>query len=277
MHVPSLPRALALLLSSLTLTGCLTSDTLIKVRADGSGTLEQTLLVNAAALEGMAGFLGGMAGGNPDDGRPPASKFPSPKDLLDEAKLKEAAATFGPGVRYVSSTPMKRGNLDGATAIFAFDDINTLNVSQSPGSASGPSRNPMVFKFERRPTGSVLTVTMKEPETATAPTRGESERPSTPQLPPEAMAFIKPMLQGLHIAVAIDVEGTLIKTSADHVSGNRVTLMDIDFGPLLENAAALEKLTTVKPGTSIEAMKPLLKDMPGMKVNTSPSISIEFK
>jgi hypothetical protein len=85
------------------------------------------------------------------------------------------------------------------------------------------------------------------------------------------------MLQGLHIAVAIDVQGTLLKTTADHVAGNRVTLMDIDLGPLLENPAAFEKLATLKPGASVEEMKPLLKDLPGVKINASPSVTIEFK
>ena len=35
------------------LTACLNSTTLVKLKPDGSGTVEQTTLVNMAALKGM--------------------------------------------------------------------------------------------------------------------------------------------------------------------------------------------------------------------------------
>ena len=46
-------RILGLLLSSLSLTACLNSTTIVKVKPDGSGTVEQITLVNTAALKGM--------------------------------------------------------------------------------------------------------------------------------------------------------------------------------------------------------------------------------
>ena len=44
-------------------SGCIRSATLINVKPDGSGTIEQTVLMNAAALKGMLGGLGGSAAG----------------------------------------------------------------------------------------------------------------------------------------------------------------------------------------------------------------------
>jgi len=41
-------RALLLIAASATLTACINSTTLIKVKPDGSGTVEQTTLVNTA-------------------------------------------------------------------------------------------------------------------------------------------------------------------------------------------------------------------------------------
>ena len=54
-----LMRILGVLLATFTLTACLNSTTLVKVKPDGSGTVEQTTLVNMAALKGM---MGGAAG-----------------------------------------------------------------------------------------------------------------------------------------------------------------------------------------------------------------------
>ena len=39
-------------------SGCIRSATLITVKPDGTGTVEQTVLMNAAALKGMLGGLG---------------------------------------------------------------------------------------------------------------------------------------------------------------------------------------------------------------------------
>jgi hypothetical protein len=262
-------RALLTAAVSASLAGCITSDTLIKVRADGGGTVEQTILVNPKTFEGFASLAGQMAGA---EGKVTPGSMPSPGELLDEAKLKEAAARMGGGARYVSSTPMKRGDMEGARAIFAFDDINALVVDESP--EGGGSKTPMTFKLNRGPSGSVLTITTREPEDRpAAQPAGVDSQP----VPAEAMALLKPFFDGLHFAVAIDVEGSLVKTNADYVSGNRVTLLDVDFGSLLANPAAFEKLSSLGPGASLAEARPLLKDLPGVKVNTTPTVTIEFR
>src|SRR5689334_16533413 len=82
-------------LASLVLTGCINASTLIKVKPDGSGTLEQTVLMNAQAFRGMFSAMGA-------DGKP-AQVGPS---TVNEAELKAAASKLGEGVTYVSSAPM---------------------------------------------------------------------------------------------------------------------------------------------------------------------------
>ena len=52
------------------LSGCINSSTLVKVKPDGSGTIEQTMLVNAGALKGL---MAGMGGGQIKEGGGPAS------------------------------------------------------------------------------------------------------------------------------------------------------------------------------------------------------------
>ena len=43
-------RTLAVLIATVTLTACLNSTTIVKVKPDGSGTVEQTTLVNTGAM-----------------------------------------------------------------------------------------------------------------------------------------------------------------------------------------------------------------------------------
>jgi hypothetical protein len=273
MNLRRLITLLTGLVSTLPLSACITSDTLIKIKPDGSGTVEQTILVNPKTFESFGAMVGQMTGA---DGKPAPRQIPTPADLLDEAKLKEAAARFGTGVRYVSSMPMKQGEMDGARALFAFDDINALNVSQSPDGGAA-RQDPVVFRFDRAADGGgVLTVTMPDPAPRTPGGDPASAR-GPQQIPPEAAALIKPFLQGFRIALAVDVQGALVRTNAEHVTGSRVTLLDVDFERLMENPAVFEKLTAVRPGASMSEVKPLLKDLPGVMINSSSSIMIVFK
>ena len=44
---------------------------------------------------------------------------------------------MGKGVRLVSTEPVKAGGFEGSKAIFAFDDINQVQVSQDPSMSGG--------------------------------------------------------------------------------------------------------------------------------------------
>src|SRR5215210_6846279 len=96
-------RLLAVLLSTAGLTACLNSTTIVKVKPDGSGTVEQTTLMNMAALKGIGG-----------------GQFNGP--MMNKAELERTATRMGEGVRLVSSEPVKGDNgFEGVKAIFAFD------------------------------------------------------------------------------------------------------------------------------------------------------------
>jgi hypothetical protein len=254
-------------------TGCLSSTTIVKLRPDGSGTIEQSVLVNPEMAKSLAALASQMGGE-----KSPPPTLPSPRELMDESRLKEAASRFGRGVRFVSSAPLKEGELEGSRAVFAFDDINALTVDQSPDAASHPRRDQVGFTLSRQPNGtSVLTINFPQDEHR-APT-GAAATPAEPrqQVPPEALALIRPFLEGMRVAIALDVDGTLVKTNAEHVTGKRITLLDVNFSELLKDPAALQKLSSVGPGAGIGDLKPVLQGVPGIKVNTSPTLSVEFR
>src|SRR5215204_2404095 len=119
-------RLIAVLIATTGLTACLDSTTIVKVKPDGSGTVEQTTLMNTAALKGMMGGQGGQGQVN--------------GPMMNKEELERMAASMGEGVRLVSTEPIKgEPGFEGAKAIFAFDDINKIQVSQGPsmGGRSG--------------------------------------------------------------------------------------------------------------------------------------------
>ena len=109
-------RSAAILLAATLLsTGCFNSTTLIKVKPDGSGIVEQTLTMNTEMLKQLAGMMGAMASGG--EGKVTTKGPTSPDDLLTEDEARKMAERMGPGVRFVSRTPVKDATGEGAKVI----------------------------------------------------------------------------------------------------------------------------------------------------------------
>jgi hypothetical protein len=251
-----------------TLTACINSTTLIKVKPDGSGTVEQTTLVNMAALKMMMPGAGGQAA-NP----------------VNEEGLRRTAERMGKGVRLTSTEPASANGFEGVKAIFTFDDINLVQVSQapdmpgSPGGGMTPARSanePVKFTLVRQGATSVLTVNFQDkPGAAAKDARAPSSMPDMSD--PMMMNMIKSMFQGLKIDIALEVVGTIVKTNAEYVTGPRMTLLEMDMNALLADEAKFKALQAkLGPGASLSEVKPFLKDIKGIKID-GPEIRVEFK
>jgi hypothetical protein len=269
MHLTRLP---ALIVLSCCLTGCINSNTLIKIKPDGSGTIEQTMLMNVAAVKGMMGGLD--AKGQMKETTP-----------FNEAEVKRQIERFGKGVRFLSSTPVKEGGFEGSKVIYAFDDINLVSVDQDPniaGSSSGklsagaakPS-NPVKFNLTRQGGTSILTVNFEEAAAKEVPPAKPSAEPG--KMDPAMLPMLKMMFQGFKVAIDLEVDGKIVKTNADYVNGSRITLMELDLAGLFEDEAKLRDLQSmIGPGASIASVRPLLKDVKGVKIN-HPVVTVEFR
>jgi hypothetical protein len=261
-------RLLSIVVAAVVASGCLNSTSLVKVKPDGSGTIEQTMLVNVAAIKGMmAGFGGGQmkqSGG-----------------ILDEADFKRSAERMG--VRPVSLTPMKEGGFEGAKAVYAFDDITKIRVDQDPqmsGAADagirGSSGTPIRFGFTRQGGTSRLSISVDEKIAAGAAEKAQAA-PSIDQIDPAMMQMVKKMFEGFRVLIDLEVEGTIVKTNADYVSGSKVTLLELDVASILADEAKLTALQSkVRPGLSLSELRPYLKDINGVKVN-HPTVTIEYR
>ena len=265
----SVSRVAIVVAGAAILSGCINSTSLVKVKPDGSGTIEQTLLVNTAAAKALASSFGGQAQVKEGGG-----------GVLNEAEFKRSAERMG--VKPVSLTPLKEGGFEGAKAIYAFDDITKVRVDQDPQLAgpsgatikAGSSGTPIKFGFAKQGGGSVLTITVDE-KTAAPGSPGDAKTPD--KIDPAMMQMIKTMFQDFKVLIDVEVDGKIVKTNADYVSGSRVTLLELDMNKLFENEAALTALQSkVRPGASIADVRPYLKDVKGVKIN-NPTVTIEFR
>ena len=277
----SLLRLAALTLALPFTAGCLTTTALVKLRPDGSGTVEQTILLNVKAIEMMGQMMGKALGAEvkQEQSSPPKSF----SDVFSEADFKKMAEQAGPGVRFVSSTPLKEGDKQGAKIVFAFDDINKIQVDPmnvKPSSDQGSGEKEASFKLTKLANGnSLLTIDMpdksKEGEEAKEP--GETTpQAATDNVSPEMAAMIKQMFAGMRIALEVEVEGHVVRTNSPFASGSRITILDIDMDQLLQQEDALKKLPKLGPGTNMSQAMALLKDIKGLK-NSPPPVEVELK
>jgi hypothetical protein len=265
-------KIVVLLVLTLALMGCFESIVLLRVNKDGSGTIEETVVISDAFMELMKSF-GGEEEGEEEE-----------EDLIDEQELTDKAASMGEGVRYVSAEPVKTERGSGYRAIYSFSDINDVRINQNPGEnvspppVGGEEEDPVEewlrFNFSggRTPTLEIIYPQDLEMEQEEESAEGEVDMESNPDM----MDMMRELYQDMHIRIAVEVDGQVTETNANYVDGSTVTLMDIDFAKILEDEEKFKELMNANPET-VEEMKELVKDNPGIKVEIEEKIRIRFR
>ena len=274
--------AAAALIAALGSTACFSSETVIRVKADGSGTIEQVNLANKELL-GMAAGMAKNAARNAGSDPATTPNLDNIGDLFDEARLREQAATWGESVRYVSSEPITKDGLSGARAVFAFDDIRLLTTSNGRDGASGPPAPRLRFDLQRAADAdgsSTVRIRLPEgrPRPADAPVADAPATAKPPQdIPPEALAMVRGMFKGARMSIAVEVDGAIVSTDAPRREGSRVTVFALDFEQLLSDPTKFAALQRMKPGTDFATARQALEGVPGVVFPATPTVSIEFK
>jgi hypothetical protein len=281
-HVHSGLLALVFTAAALS-TACFQSETVIRVKADGTGTIEQTNLADKQMIgmaAGMAKQAVQNAGGSGGVGST-APNLDNLGDLFDEAKIREQASSFGLGVRFVSSEPLAQAGLNGVKAIFAFDDVRLLNLNNRQGGATPTPQ--LRFDLERPVADGPSTLRIRLPQgtprsaDAVEATPDASATPARPDLPPEALAMVRNMFKGARVTVAVEVDGAIVTTDGPKRDGSRVTIFGLDFEQLLSDPSKFSALQGMKPGTDFATARKALEGVPGVLLPTAPTVTIEFR
>jgi len=261
-----IPLALAALL---VLAGCIESTTVVRVKPDGSGTIEQTLIFSDAFSELLSGFGG--------------EEEASEEGFVDVEELKRNASAIGEGVRFVSAEDVQTETGSGYTVVYEFEDINQVRVNQNPGGLvpsapgaedEGSPEEFVLFNFEK---GRTATLEIINP-IDTAEQREAEERAEV-EMDAEAAGMMEMMAEfyrDMKLAMIVEVDGRIVETNATYRDGSRVTIMELDFGKLMEDPDKFQALMQSNPET-VEEVKEIAKDIPGVKVETEESIVIRFR
>ncbi|MCB0297428.1 MAG: hypothetical protein KDG51_19790, partial [Calditrichaeota bacterium] len=116
-------KLVSLLVLPLLLVGCIQVETIIRLKADGSGTIEKTVLVSREFIN-MMGMMKTLFQSD-STGEDSAE---DPFDFDDEETLRANASKLGVGVRFLSAEKIDTDKLEGVKAIYAFSDITQVRI-----------------------------------------------------------------------------------------------------------------------------------------------------
>ena len=258
-------------LCALALAGCIDTSTKISVNADGSGTIEKTIVLSKHLAEIMASM------GNKSD---PAT---IEQGILNENGLKAEVSQMGPGVAFVSAQKITTSKGNGYRALYSFKDIAKLKLNQSPaadltaptggaaGGAGGAAAEYLTFTFVK---GSPATLTIIAPKPAASTTKPAAA--PTGADADKMMATMRPLYSDMRIVVTVEVAGTITSTNAAYADGSTVTLVDMDFAKILADDANFKKLSSTRTQSMTE-LRTMMKSFPGVKIDSQDSVRISFK
>jgi hypothetical protein len=253
--------------ASLLLSACFEMSSVVTVNKGGTGTIEETALVGAQ-LKAMMGSLGDQGGG--------AQGGPNLKDLVpDRAKAEERAKKLGEGVTVKSHEPVKMPDgREGVKVVYAVADINKLKYQ--PFDAKGPEgaeNKPITFALN----GNTLNVSMPPDKPKDKPA---ADKPKMPAEQMQAqMAMMKPMFAGMRMAVQIKGGSGIASSDASNLSGDTVTIMDIQFDKIMEKPEVFGKFMQTADDKDMTPAKAAetFKGVDGIKVEGKEKISIKLK
>lgn len=284
-------RVAVLIMAVCVFSGCIQDNMSINVKPDGSGTIEETVLVGNGFLEMMQGMSKSMGKEGKESPGAGDVKMDQTKDqtIVTEMmeKAKNSAKDFGEGVRFVSAKPAKTQTASGYTAVYSFDDINGVMLDQNPGKktpskgrdkgdddSKATSENDTIKFVFTKGSPAKLAVHMPPPRPATRDEKAKDKQPAADD--PNAIEMIKAIFKEMGMSIVLTMEGDIVKSNATYRSGRTVTLIDMDFGKLISDPELLKKINKEQP-QSVEEMKKMVKGIEGLKMEFTNPVIIDFK
>ena len=263
---------LAIFTALLSMAGCIESTTLVTLGKDGSGKVEETLLMRNDVIQMLMGMNEEMGEESGDF------------ELVSREQLEQQAKQMGEGVLLKSVERITTETHSGYRALYTFSDINTLEVNENPdenvpdpGSKGEgqPNREIITFQFEKAEGKNPASLIINLPEEK-IDAAGEEPEEMPAEQSEDMINMFREIFRDMKIDVSLEVDGNITETNATHKQGSKIILMEIDFEKIIQNEAVFRELAQSNPD-SLEETKELLKDVPGIKVELQNRIELQFR
>ena len=260
----------AVALVAVALSGCFQFRTLLRLEPDGSGTIEETVVLSDVIRSMM-----------PTD---------STEALYDEAAVRARADSFGTGVRFVRVDTVSEGGFSGYRAVYAFDDINTVRLVPGSGEAVGLSNEDEgsdlvpALAFAYTPGEQLrITIPREETEAGAAPLDPDSVAAQAEEVRRQVQeaALLRGFLDDARLAVAVELPAPVAETNARYVEDGVATLVDLNFGAFLdlmaEDPELAARLQLAETAEDREAVLRALNDFEGLRFEPEQEVVVTFE
>jgi hypothetical protein len=260
--------------------GCIEVKTTIKLNKDGSGTVEETVLMSSAIVNMLRDFVNSFKEFDEDSVKTEKEEF----NLYNEEDLKKRADNYGEGSRFVSGKEIKEEGKEGYAVIYSFDDINSLRIDQNPNSRipeaiesdsdAEHNKEYLTFNFNK---GNWNELIINMPPASFSPEEfKEEENEESGEMSVEELEQSKQFIKDMRISLSLIIDGRITESNATYSSGSEVLLFDVNFNELLENPEKLEELRKTNPD-NMQQLKDVIRDIPGIKIETNDPVRIKFQ
>ena len=249
-------------------SGCLKVNSNVIINKDGSGILEEQVLMSDMVISMMNEFMSSF-----ED----STSAPEEFKLFKEDELEAKASEYGEGVRYVSGEEIKIDGWQGYKAIYSFEDLNMIKMETDPNTKvenpqDGQATEHFSFKFTP---GDIAELIIDRPELNSI-IEDEDISVETDTENEELDDDLIKMMDGMTMTISLELKGEIVETNASYVDDTKITMLDIDFSEILKNKETLE-LFKKNPPDNLDEMKEIVKNIPGMKVEFKKPVIVKFK
>lgn len=257
-------------LAALSFNSCIDGNAVITITPTGSGTLAASVKVTPTALAFMK---------KQNQGADPMENLPKEEDL------REGAKKMGEGVTLTKCDPIKDGTeIVGYNIEYAFTDIRKLNLG-------APDQEKKV-KLDFTPGKSAkLALEFDTPKEAAPAVKAPEKAAPAPANDPQAameqqmmLAMVKQIAAGAKVKVIVKAGSKITKTTATHVKGNEITIVDINLDEVMTDPGFVDFLKGmqtmeegVDPSVAIMGKLEKLKTMKGIKAETNPKFEVSYE
>lgn len=271
----TLKHLLVAFFATILFSGCLQVKTTVNLNKDGSGTIEEIVMMKSEVINMMKEF---------------AMSFDSTKseefNMFNESELTEKASNFGEGVKYISGEKIIVDGYEGFKAVYSFNDINKIKLNPSPedkipfGDDLGEVEEETVddlLKFNfKKGNPSTLVIDFPKPQMKDEiPTDSAYTPIEDSTFSEDAEQKMMEMFDGMKMALYLNFKDGIDETDASFVDSSKVTLMEIDFSEIIKNKEVFKRFQGAKPET-MEEFKEVVGDLEGIKIEFKEQVTIKF-
>jgi len=252
-------------------TGCLQVETNVFVNKDGSGIIEEKVLIRKDVIDMMKQFVLAFDSTQTGD-----FNFFKEEDLISKA------GSYGEGVSYLSSEKLLNDNFEGVKVRYSFNDISKINVNlisddQLPSLSDEPGqkRENEILKFVLNKNASQTNLKIFLPNMEEDPNEENAVEEMNDSTFNENYEKTKELFSDMKMSLRIIPDGKINHTDADFVEDNQVVVIEMDFNSLIKNRELFRNLVNNKI-KSLDEFRKAIKATDGVKIESKNSINISF-